>query len=61
MGFLLKKLKIKFMKGWIKSIRQSKGLIFISITDGTKDHQLTLKESEYQLDGELKVGASYLS
>lgn len=49
------------MKGWIKSIRQSKGLIFISITDGTKDHQLTLKESEYKLEGELKVGASFIA
>jgi len=47
------------MKGWIKSIRQSKGLIFVSITDGKLDHQLTLKEGEYKLEGELKVGASF--
>ncbi len=47
------------MKGWIKSIRQSKGLMFISVTDGIKDHQLTLKEGEYELEGELKVGASF--
>ena len=24
------------MKGWIKSIRESKGLMFLSITDGQK-------------------------
>lgn len=49
------------MKGWIKSIRHSKGLMFISITDGQKDHQLTLKEGEYELTGELKVGASFIA
>ncbi len=49
------------MKGWIKSIRQSKGLIFVSITDGQSDHQLTLKEGEYKLQGELKVGSSFTS
>ncbi len=49
------------MKGWIKSIRQSKGLMFIAITDGQKDHQLTLKEGEYELTGELKVGASFIA
>jgi asparaginyl-tRNA synthetase len=47
------------MKGWIKSIRKSKGLTFMTITDGKKDHQLTLKEGEHQLSGELKVGASF--
>lgn len=49
------------MKGWIKSIRQSKGLMFIAITDGQKDHQLTLKEGDYELIGELKVGASFMA
>jgi len=49
------------MKGWIKSIRQSKGLIFVAITDGVKDHQLTLKEGEYQVEGEIKVGASFIA
>lgn len=48
-------------KGWIKSIRQSKGLTFITITDGLKDHQLTLKEGEHELIGELKVGASFIA
>jgi asparaginyl-tRNA synthetase len=48
-------------QGWIKSIRQSKGLTFITITDGLCDHQLTLKEGEHQLDGELKVGASFIA
>lgn len=49
------------MKGWIKSIRQSKGLMFLAITDGQKDHQLTLKEGEYQITGEPKVGASFIA
>ena len=49
------------MKGWIKSIRKSKGLLFLAITDGQKDHQLTLKEGEYILSGELKVGASFIA
>lgn len=49
------------MKGWIKSIRQSKGLTFVTITDGKKDHQLTLKEGEFEISGELKVGASFIA
>jgi asparaginyl-tRNA synthetase len=49
------------MKGWIKSIRHSKGLMFVAITDGKKDHQLTLKDGEYELKGELKVGASFIA
>ncbi len=49
------------MKGWIKSIRQSKGLTFLTITDGSQDHQLTLKEYEHTLIGELKVGASFIA
>ncbi len=48
-------------KGWIKSIRKSKSITFITITDGSKDHQLTLKEGDYQLDGEIKVGASFIA
>lgn len=35
--------------------------MFIAITDGQKDHQLTLKEGEYELTGELKVGASFIA
>lgn len=49
------------MKGWIKSIRQSKGLTFVAITDGQKYHQLTLKDGEYTISGELKVGASFIA
>ena len=37
------------MRGWIKSIRHSKGLTFMTFTDGKRDHQLTLKEGEYEL------------
>lgn len=49
------------MKGWIKSIRQSKKIMFIAITDGQTDHQLTLRLGEYELIGELKVGASFIA
>lgn len=49
------------MKGWIKSIRRSKKIIFVSVTDGQKDHQLTLKQGEYEISGDLKVGASFIS
>ena len=48
------------MKGWIKSIRQSKGLTFISATDGAKDFQVTLKDG-VTVEGELKVGCSFES
>lgn len=62
MGFLFtKKIKIIIMKGWIKSIRQSKGLMFLAITDGQRDHQLTLREGEYEIIGEIKVGASFIA
>lgn len=43
--------------GWIKSIRQSKDILFLAITDGARDHQLTIKP-DCVLVGELKVGAS---
>lgn len=49
------------MKGWIKSIRKSKLLTFVSITDGLEDHQLTLKDGDYEISGELKVGASFIA
>lgn len=46
------------MKGWIKSIRQSKALTFVAITDGSRDHQLTIHDGT-PIEGELKVGASF--
>jgi asparaginyl-tRNA synthetase len=46
-------------QGWIKSIRQSKGLIFVAVTDGAKDFQVTIVEAECKITGELKVGASF--
>lgn len=49
------------MKGWIKSIRQSKGLTFATITDGQKDHQITLIDGGFTITGELKVGASFIA
>lgn len=48
------------LKGWIKSIRQSKELTFVSITDGRLDHQLTIK-SDAKVEGQLKVGASFIA
>lgn len=50
--------KLITKRGWIKSIRKSKGLKFIPITDGVKDIQITLREDETELIGELKIGAS---
>lgn len=51
---------MKKLTGWIKSIRQSKDLMFISITDGRIDHQLTIK-SMTKVDGQPKVGASFIA
>lgn len=46
-------------KGWIKSIRSSKGLTFLSVTDGSKDYQITIETEKCPIVGELKVGASF--
>lgn len=46
------------MKGWIKSVRASKSLIFLGVTDGCQDSQITIKEG-CEVKGELKVGASF--
>jgi asparaginyl-tRNA synthetase len=54
--------KINKMKtGWIKSIRSSKGLFFVAVTDGAKDFQVTIVENETKVEGELKVGASFIA
>lgn len=45
-------------KGWVRSIRQSKALTFCSCTDGSSEFQLTIKEGECIVTGELKVGCS---
>lgn len=54
---------MKTLAGWIKSIRDQKGLRFLSVTDGSRDHQITLKEDCLLLTsrGELKVGASFIA
>lgn len=44
---------------WIKSIRRSKALIFLGSTDGSEDFQVTIKQDECPIKGELKVGASF--
>lgn len=49
------------MKGWIKSIRESKGLQFLAVTDGQHDHQLTIKTGEAFIEGNPKVGASFFA
>ena len=46
-------------KGWIKSIRRSKGFVFLSVTDGSKDYQITIEDEKCPIIGELKVGASF--
>ncbi len=48
-------------KGWIKSIRQSKGLFFIASTDGSTDFQITIIQEQCPIEGELKVGASFVA
>ena len=50
---------MKTQQGWIKSIRSSKGLTFLSVTTGAKDFQVTIIEAECKITGELKVGASF--
>lgn len=50
---------MKIQQGWIKSIRSSKGLTFLSVTTGAKDFQVTIVEAECKITGELKVGASF--
>lgn len=50
---------MKKQQGWIKSIRSSKGLIFLSVTTGAKDFQVTIVEADCKITGELKVGASF--
>ncbi len=46
-------------KGWIKSIRKSKSLTFLGCTDGRTDFQVTLHDGESDIEGELKIGASF--
>ncbi len=51
----------KKIHGWIKSIRKSKSMLFISSTDGGKEIQLTLIDKKYSLIGEIKVGSSFIA
>lgn len=46
-------------QGWIKSIRQSKGLMFLAATDGSKDFQITIVLEKCLIEGEPKVGSSF--
>ena len=46
-------------RGWIRSIRESKGLYFIASTDGDKDFQVTILKDKCPIEGELKVGCSF--
>lgn len=52
-------IKTSIKQGWIKSIRQSKGLIFLAVTDGAKDFQVTIIQDKCTIIGELKIGASF--
>lgn len=45
-------------QGWVKSIRGSKGIIFLAVTDGSKDFQVTIKK-DCDVVGEFKVGCSF--
>lgn len=44
--------------GWIKSVRKSKDLTFLAVTDGRSDFQITVK-SDVIVVGEIKVGCSF--
>lgn len=44
--------------GWIKSIRKSKSLTFMSVTDGQQDYQCTITE-DAKIIGDIKVGSSF--
>ena len=46
-------------RGWIRSIRESKGLYFTASTDGDKDFQVTILKDKCPIEGELKVGCSF--
>lgn len=48
-------------KGWIKSIRSRKGMLFIASTDGYSDFQVTIDEATCFIEGTLKVGASFVA
>lgn len=48
-------------RGWVKSIRVSKGLYFIAVTDGSTDYQITIIQDKCPIDGEIKVGCSFES
>lgn len=55
---------MKTLTGWIKSIRESKKIHFLAVTDGSKDLQVTLKLDDciiLKTRGELKVGASFIA
>jgi len=45
-------------QGWIKSIRTSKAITFVAVTDGAKDFQVTIIHDKCSVKGELKVGCS---
>lgn len=48
------------MRGWIKSVRKSKGLMFLSVTDGDRDHQVTARDGDCVVVGDPKVGSSLI-
>lgn len=48
-------------RGWIKSIRKSKSLTFLGVTDGKRDFQVTLHEGFTTIYGEPKIGASFIA
>lgn len=54
---------MKTLTGWIKSIRDQKGMRFLTITDGAKDHQVTIKADclIVNIAKEIKVGASFIA
>jgi asparaginyl-tRNA synthetase len=56
---MLTQTKTTIKRGWVKSIRQSKGLIFLAVTTGESDFQITILQEKCKIQGEIKVGCSF--
>lgn len=55
---------MKKLTGWIKSVRDQKGMLFLSVTDGARDHQVTIKRDQcliIETRGTIAIGASFVA
>jgi len=49
---------MKTRQGWIRSVRKSKALTFLAVTDGQEEFQVTIKHSDCEVSLGLSAGAS---